>query len=99
MPKASRLNLQSDKYTPAQLLDLRAEQQAAAELGLTWKQRGPPPSEEQQTWRGQQYREGSQRWGNRGGSNKEWYVAYYKAKRAGSEQLQAFLAANPHPTK
>ena len=31
----------SSKYTPAELLDLRAESAAAAAVGVTWKERGP----------------------------------------------------------
>jgi hypothetical protein len=87
------------QYTEAELLDLRAESDVAAELGLSWPQRGPPPSHGP-LWRNQEYRAGSERWANRGGSAKEWYTAFYKAKRTCDKQaLDLWLAANPKPSK
>ena len=73
------------------LADLRAESAAAKELGVPWRERGPPPSSDRATWRGQKWREGSQRWANNSGTNKEWYSAFYKAKRGGSGAMQRFL--------
>ena len=80
-----------------ELADLRGEQAAAESLGLTWKERGPP-SEYCETWRGQKFRPGSNRWGNSGGRHKEWRTGYYRAKGKGKAALQEFLASNPKPT-
>ena len=74
----------------------------ARELGLSWQQRGPTPDmlpEGQTTWRGQRYRPNTGKWANRGGSNKEWYSAYYRAKAAGADALERFLEEHPHPKK
>ena len=61
---------------------LAAERAAAEALGVRWQDRGPPgPTEpSSETWRGQHWRPGSERWANRGGVNREWWAAYYKAK-------------------
>ena len=32
----------SDKYTPAELLDMKAEEKAAREGNIRWQDRGPP---------------------------------------------------------
>lgn len=89
-------HLRSNKYTAEQLIDLRAESSVAKELGLTWQERGPPPTGEAgELWRGQRYREGSQRWGNRGGKSRWWYEQYYKAKRNGT--VKEFLEKHPSP--
>ena len=83
-----------------ELLDLRAEQKAAEEMGLRWQDRGPPPDLVQgDTWRGQRYRPGTGKWANRGGENKQWYSGFYAAKKAGPEAVAAYLAAHPHPKK
>jgi hypothetical protein len=88
----------SSKYTPEQLMDVKAEAAVAMQLGLSWPERGPAgPSEESSTWRGQAWRQGSERWANRGGAKKEWFTAFYKAKRQGKDALAAFLAENPKP--
>ena len=52
------------------------------------------PSEK---WRGQAWRESSGRWANRGGVAREWYTAFYKAKKQGQEHLDAWLRDNPKP--
>ena len=51
----------------------------AQATGVRWQERGPPgpkaggPS----TWRGQPWREGSQRFAKRGGRNREYFAAKY----------------------
>ena len=61
------------------LIAMQAERVLAESFGLTWRERGPPggPTPEMPTWRGQHWREGSGRWANRGGRNRDWYRAYY----------------------
>ena len=86
-------------YTEDELMDMRAESAVAAELGLSWQERGPPPSHGP-LWRNQEYRSGSERWANRGGASKGWYTAFYKAKRTlDKEALRKWLLANPKPDK
>ncbi len=82
-----------------ELQDLAAERTVSAEMELRWRERGPPgpPQGGPTTWRGQAWREGSQRFGNRGGRLRAWYDAFYRAKRAGGEELQRFLRENPKP--
>ncbi len=90
----------NSNYTYEQVLDLRAEESVARELGLRWQDRGPMREHhDSDTWRGQQWRESSGRWGNRGGVARDWYVAFYKAKRQGPQAMSDFLANNPKPTK
>ncbi len=88
-------DLQSNKYTPEQVIELRAEADAAHELGVRWQDRGPPGGKKGDTWRGQEFRESSQRYANRGGKCKDWYSGMYKAKKAGT--LDKFLEENPKP--
>jgi hypothetical protein len=88
-------DLQSNKYTPEQVIELRAEAEAAHEAGVRWQDRGPPGGKKGDTWRGQEFRESSQRYANRGGQHKEWYSAMYKAKKA--KTLDTFLNENPKP--
>ena len=88
-------DLQSDKYTPEQMIELRAEAEAAHEAGVRWQDRGPPGGKKGDTWRGQEFREFSQRYANRGGKCKDWYSGMYKAKKAGT--LDKFLEENPKP--
>jgi hypothetical protein len=88
-------DLQSDKYTPEQMIELRAEAEAAHDLGVKWKDRGPPGGKKGDTWRGQEFRESSQRYANRGGKCREWYSGMYKAKKAGT--LDKFLEEHPKP--
>jgi hypothetical protein len=64
--------------------NLHAEHEAAMELGVPWKDRGPPGPEDggPTTWRGQQWRAGHggglPKWANRGGKHKHLCTAYYK---------------------
>ena len=90
--------LKSDKYTPEEIIQLRAEAAAAIELNVKWRDRGPPkPDDPSEKWRGQAWRESSGRWANRGGVAREWYTAFYKAKKQGQEHLDAWLRDNPKP--
>ena len=69
---------------PAFVTELQDERSSAEEHGLKWRQRGPPPSDDgHDTWRGQHYRKGSERWANRGGKNRAWWASFYKATKAG----------------
>ena len=88
-------DLQSNKYTPEQIIELRAEAEVAHDLGIKWQDRGPPGGKKGDTWRGQEFRESSQRYANRGGKCKDWYSGMYKAKKAGT--LDKFLEENPKP--
>ena len=66
------------------LVWLQAERQAAESMGIPWKLRGPPaPADPHAKWRGQKFRDGSQRWANRGGKRKLEWAEYYKKKGAG----------------
>jgi len=87
--------LQSNKYTPEQIIELRAEAEVAHDLGVKWQDRGPPGGKKGDTWRGQEFRESTQRYANRGGKCKEWYTGMYKAKAAGT--LDKFLEEHPKP--
>ena len=81
----------------AQHDELVVESEVARELGLTWTGRGPPgpKSGGPATWRNQNWREGSQRWSNRGGAKKNWYSGYYAAKKISPEAVEDFLKNNP----
>lgn len=64
---------------------LDAERHLAGLLNLKWRQRGPPPDMVpggRSKWRNQKWREGSQRWSNRGGKHREWYAKVYGGKAA-----------------
>ena len=76
-----------------ELEEIRTEAAVARELGMKWKERGPPAPDQggPDSWRGQQWRQGSGRWANRGGKNAAWYTAYYKAKAQGPEAVKRFL--------
>jgi hypothetical protein len=91
-------------------VELRAEQGAAWHVGISWKHRGPAAPDDankHDTWRGQKYRPGSQRWANNGGTRAWWYNTYYPLKRKASESgkeedtktLQQWLLENPMPEK
>ena len=60
-------------------LAMAAESSVANMLGIRWRDRGPPtgPASGFSKWRGQKWREGSKRWANRGGANRDWYRAFY----------------------
>ena len=66
-------------YSQQELLDLQAERAEAERRGLRWQERGPPGPKAggPKTWRGQQYREGSGKWANRGGKWKDFYSKKY----------------------
>lgn len=66
-----RRPLSSTSYSQQELEDLRAESEVARENCIPWRERCPP-GEAGQTWRGQQWREGPQRWASRGGANRGW---------------------------
>ena len=61
--------LAQNGYTVHDIVELRAEEKAAAERGLSWQERGPPGPEDggPRRWRGQRYRPCSGKWANRGG--------------------------------
>jgi hypothetical protein len=93
-----------------ELMELRAEQAVARHVGVGWKHRGPagPEAESKHdTWRGQKYRPGSQRWANNGGTRAWWYNAYYPLKRKAADSgreadkraLRDWLESNPMPEK
>jgi len=63
--------------------DKEAEEAASRHAELPWVLRGPPGPQTggPQVWRGQKWREGSQRFANSGGKNKEKYQLWiYKQK-------------------
>ena len=76
-------------------MELAAEGEVARAMGMSWTERGPPgpndggPSE----WRGQQWRKGTERWGNRGGVNQQWYQAVYFYKGRGCTYDEAAALA------
>jgi hypothetical protein len=88
-------------YSAAEYIEVLAEAQVALDMGLKWRERGPPPPEDpSERWRGQLYRPGSDRWANRGGKAASWYSEYYKNKRVMSkEALAAWVEKNPRPPK
>ena len=94
-PPLAKSEIVKQHYTPEQIDDLRNESAAAALMGLHWRSRGPP-GEVGKEWRGQKWRPGSERWGNNGGVNREWWSQFYKAKRCGKEK--EFLRTHPKPT-
>ena len=65
----------SSNLTGEELAQLREERQAAAELGVDWRDRGPTDAP---FWRGQSYRQGhcggSKGYRNRGGKWREYYA-------------------------
>ena len=82
--------------------ECQAENEVAAAMNLKWKYRGPPaPQPEAMTtarWKKQQWRSGSERWANRGGSRKEWFAAYYGMVSQGIPKDEAKRRADElHP--
>jgi len=74
-----------------------AEAAVAKQLGLKWQQRGPqegPGRGGPPTWRGQNYRPGSERYTNRGGRFSAWYQEKFNAIRAGLSEEDAVKQAN-----
>ncbi len=37
--------------------------------------------------------------GQQGGSQKQWFSDFYKAKKEGAQAVKQFLENNPHPKK
>ena len=62
---------------------VRGEAAIAASIGVKWRDRGPlgPKEGGPSTWRQQEYREGSARWGNRGKASNEKFWKKIRAKR------------------
>ena len=60
-----------------------AFREASAAGIMRMRDRGPPAPQEggPNSWKGQKWREGSQRWGNRGGKRKDEFAAFYAVKR------------------
>lgn len=79
----------SSHYSAQALRSMRAERQLAESAGLhRWDpMRGPlgPAEGGPRTWRGQAFREGSQRWANRGGANREYFAWKYGRGRGGKK--------------
>lgn len=70
--------------------DYDAERIAAAEHGISWRQRGPPaPTESTEYWRGQRWRPTTLRWSRRGGSKRAWWDLFYAALRQGGTREEA----------
>ena len=84
-------------YTDAIARDMVVERHAAEACGIPWQHRGPVPMFRGESWRGQVYRQNSQRWANRGGRNQAWYAGFAKARDQDKEAVVSFLRANPHP--
>ena len=59
---------------------LREETAVAKEMGIPWSMRGPAREHHSGLWRNQQYREGSERWANRGGQYSTCYRFFYSVK-------------------
>ncbi len=76
-----------EEYISAQ----RDETEMAKMFGIPWKLRGPPGPEapDETKFKGQRWRQGTQRWGNRGGSRRQWYGAYYSALSTGASAAEA----------
>ena len=73
------------QMSDAELIESAAEADVAHELGVPWSERGPvgPDQGGPSTWRGQRFRHGTQRWGNRGGKYREYYKLLYSGKGKG----------------
>ena len=99
MPPSSSNNSSSHAYQPAmpendqwwQQQWQDDETEVAKELGVPWQLRGPdgPANEPNGLWKNQQWREGSQRWGNRGGGNRLYYTCLYEAMKQGASKKEA----------
>ena len=77
----------------------KEETEVAHMFNIPWQLRGPPaPTADQKWFKGQRYRQNAERWGNRGGSRREWYSAYYGALQSGASKDQAKAHADDmHP--
>ena len=58
-----------------------AEAAVAEQGNIKWRERGPRGPDKPQEWRGQQWRESSQRYANRGGKNSEFWANHFREKR------------------
>lgn len=66
-----------------------AEGVLAAQYSVPWQERGPRGPQAPQTWRGQQWRQGSQRYSTRGGNpEKNAFFAEQAKKRKAAQQLK-----------
>ena len=70
---------------------VRGEAAIAASIGVKWRHRGPlgPKEGGPSTWRQQEYREGSARWGNRGKASNEKFWKKIRAKRDAKKAKKA----------
>ena len=66
---------------------LRQEQALAKASGVPWRERGPPgpPEEGPEVWRGQKFRQGSNRYANRGGKQRAYFAAKYGGSKGGGK--------------
>ena len=62
--------------------DIKEEQTSAASYGIPWDQRGPPGPDQNgpDKWRNQKFRQGSCRWANNGGRDKEKWRLFFQKK-------------------
>ena len=78
---ASNRSRATHKWDTRDVAVLREEETMARATGVPWQERGPPgPTADvggPSSWRGQPWREGSQRFAKRGGRHREYYAAKY----------------------
>ena len=80
------------KPSDAMLAYLAQERQLAAQHQLKWRERGPRNEDgtsDQQSFRGQRWRAGSQRYANRGGKKKVFWAEYHRAISLGFSEETA----------
>ena len=79
--------------------EAKEETELAKQFKIPWKLRGPDlPSFRGEKFKKQSFREGSERWGNRGGTRREWFSCYYSAMSAGATKVEAAAHADKmHP--
>ena len=70
-------------------LMLKAEEKVAHACGFQWQERGPPgpnsggcDENDTSKWRGQAFRANTQRWGNRGGKNADYFKEIHRYQKA-----------------
>ena len=73
-----------------------SERAVAIQMGCKMKERGPPgPAEGGPTiWKGQAYRAAGDRWGNRGGSRREWFKLFHSLTARGDSSSDAAAQAD-----
>ena len=93
-PKAPAPGTSSSSMPAPRVWD--AETLLARENEIRWQDRGPDleHADPDGTWRGQVWRAGSERWGNRGGASRHWFSVYYGAIRQGAPKHEAKRLAN-----